>query len=331
MVPRLVLAAVLSVGMLFALAMPSVGQDDFRRGGTAPRTNDRYRTPPVLSEATAILESNVRDLYQLIEPDRNTSPNELIAYADLRALRLYTGALEVAGWDFEQAAAAYQELDASRYRGRVRTPPTDARVIEARDRYLAYRETLRTLLYRVRSISANVEHQISFCDRDLIRGYQRSVFPALQDVIAATQPYLMEDDAIARYGIPGQTTPTRVIPTAGSGIPQNAVEVSRNRNYKPYEGKARGYGRYFEIRAYGGSVRVKSIRFVMHESAFGSIYTGRDRELTVDQVATPQQPLRIPCNRGRSADISEVEVEWEQADNRRSYATIDVIEDDVQN
>ena len=92
--------------------MHTSAQDGFR-GPTQPdaaRRNEPHthrRQGPSLSESTAILEAAVRTMYMRIEPGNDTSPNELLVYADLRALRLYTGALEVAGWSLEQSQAAF--------------------------------------------------------------------------------------------------------------------------------------------------------------------------------------------------------------------------------
>lgn len=319
---RIVLGMAAS-GLVMSFMLTSFAQDEFRDSRSTTTTR-RGPQAPNLSEATAILESVVRDLYKLIEPDENSTPNELIAYADLRALRLYTGALEVAGWDFEQAAELYEELDNSRYRGRVRTMPTEPRVIQARERYLAFRETVRTLLHRVRSVNADVEHAISFCSHEVVDQYYQEVVPALQDTIDATRPLLVDHMHYVSYTGPGPRS--RNPNPVGNGIPETAVDVDRNRVFEPYEGRGRGQGRYFEIRAYGGPVRVKAIRFVAHNNAFGSIDNGGDREILPDQVATPQQPLVIPCNRNRIVDLSALEVEWVNDSNRKAYATIELVE-----
>ncbi len=283
---------------------------------------------PSLSEATAILEAGVRTLYKHIEPGDDPSPNELIAYADLRALRLYTGALEVAGWDLEQASQAYAQLDSARYRGRVRDLPTDARTLQARERYLAFRETVRTLLLRVRTTAVAVEHQVSFCDPRVNREWRTEVVPALTDVIAATQPLFMEQDTFTAYGVPGARARPVSNVSNPNGFPAEAVEVARSPVYRPYNGEGRGQGRYFEVRAFGGPVRVKSIRYVSHENNFGVLNSNVTRQLTVDQIASPKEPLFIPCLRDRFVDLSQLEVEWENADPRRSaFATIDVIGD----
>jgi|GEM_PF-2184820 len=309
-----------SLAMLLACESALFAQADFRN--TGPRNSRGGRVN--LSEATALLESAVRALYQEIEPGRETSPNELIAYADLRALRLYTGALEVAGWDLEQATAEYHAATNGRYRG-GRGRPGDERAEAARERYLAFRETVRTLLFRVRSTAVGVEHQVSFCDYRIARKWQTEVVPALMETIAATEPLFYEQDTYVSYHIPGQDPP-RVVQTSSTGIPNNAVEVDRNRTYQPYDGRGRGQGRYLEIRAYGGAIRVKKIRYKTHEHAFGVIGTTVLRELDVDQVATPSDPLYIPCNRERFVELSELEVEWESADGRRrAYGTIDVV------
>lgn len=286
------------------------------------------RTIPTLSESTALLESSVRTLYKHIEPGDDPSPNELIAYADLRALRLYTGALEVAGWDLEQAQTAYQEVDSARYRGRVRDLPTDPRTQHARERYLAFRETVRTLLYRVRSTAVAVEHQVSFCDPRVTREWQNEVVPALLDVIASTQPMFLEHETFSAYSAPGGRARTTNNPNLPNGVPQEAADVARSPVFRPYNGEGRGQGRYFEIRAFGGPVRVKRIRYVSHENNFGVIGTSVTRELAVDQIASPQEPLFVPCNRERFVDLSQLEVEWENADNRRNaFGTIDVVAD----
>jgi hypothetical protein len=286
------------------------------------------RTIPSLSESTAILESSVRALYKHIEPGDDPSPNELIAYADLRALRLYTGALEVAGWDLEQAQQTYQELDNPRYRGRVRDLPTDPRTQHARERYLAFRETVRTLLYRVRSTAVAVEHQVSFCDPLVTREWQHEVVPALLDVIASTQPLFLEQDTFSSYSAPAGRVRPAANPNLPNGVPAEAADVARSPVFRPYNGEGRGQGRYFEIRAFGGPIRVKRIRYVSHENNFGVIGTSVTRELAVDQIASPQDPLFVPCNRERFVDLSNLEVEWENADNRRNaFGLIDVIAD----
>jgi len=293
--------------------------------GFAP-TRTRRPAPPTLSEATALLESAVRSLYKTIEPGTgDTSPNDLLAYADLRSLRLYTGALEVAGWSLEQAADDYhrfQQRGMYRDRGRV----TDREALAALEQYQAARETVRTLLQRVRSTAILAEHQISFCDPQVVQEWQAEVLPALRDAIAATDPIFVEEIAYQRYGVPGQTA--RVIPAAGTGVPADAVDVSRNPRYQPYEGRGRGQGRYFEVRAFGGPVRVIAVRFRIHERALGVAESSVIRELAVDQVAEPGSPLYIPCNRKRWADVSALEVEWEAEGrgNRRVLATIELID-----
>lgn len=323
---------------LCAIGVAATAQDQFLtpRGNPAGgynSTGDRgYNSPgqavPSLSEATAILEAAVRTLYKHIEPGDDPSPNELIAYADLRALRLYTGALEVAGWDLEQASQTYAQLDSARYRGRVRDLPTDARTLQARERYLAFRETVRTLLYRVRSTAVAVEHQVSFCDPRVTREWRNEVVPALTDVISATQPLFLEQDTFTAYGVPGARTRPVSNTNTPNGVPADAVEVAQYRVYRPYNGEGRGQGRYFEIRAFGGPVRVKTIRYVSHENNFGVLSSNVTRQLTVDQIATPSEPLYIPCMRDRFVDLSGLEVEWENADPRRNaFGTIDVIGD----
>lgn len=314
------------------LCIAATAQDNF----SAPRGNGGYNNGPNshghsnnpnLSEATALLESAVRALYKNIEPGEDPSPNELIAYADLRALRLYTGALEVAGWDLEQATQIYSELDNPRYRGRVRDLPTDQRTLQARERYLAFRETVRTLLLRVRTTAVAVEHQVSFCDPRVTREWRNEVYPALTDVINATTPLFLEQDHFTAYSGPagGRNRPTG---NGQNGYPVDAVDVARAPVYRPYNGEGRGQGRYFEVRSYGGPVRVKRIRYVSHESSFGVLNSNVTRELDVDQVATPNAPLFIPCMRERFVDLSQLEVEWENADGRRNaFATIDVVGD----
>ncbi|HVW02668.1 MAG TPA: hypothetical protein VHB77_20090 [Planctomycetaceae bacterium] len=316
---------------------------------------------PTLSEATAILESAVRALYKSIEPGDQPSPNELVAYADLRALRLYTGALEVAGWDLEQAANAIPPNGGYGYNnggngynngnGQGNNPgdgtvfgyrpngngnggngngrpsiPRDDQSGSDRERYLAFRETVRTLLFRVRTTAVAVEHQVSFCDPQVAQAWQRDVVPALMDTIAATQPLFMEQESFVSYHVPGQQP--RVIQTSTSGIPDNAVEVAANPEFQPYDGKGRGQGRYFVVKAFGGPIRVKVIRYRSHENAFGVLGTSVVRELSIDQIAAPNQPLFVPCNRDRFVDLSGLEIEWESADNRRkTFGSIDLVAD----
>lgn len=305
------------------LAASAVAQDGFR---STPSRDSRSRGVPNLSEATAILEAAVRNLYTTITPGNDTSPNELLAYADLRVLRLYTGALEMAGWSLEQAMNDYNRyLDAGAYRG-GRSRISDQNALIAHDRYHAYRETVRSLLLRVRTTAVSVEHQVSFCDPQLSREWRSEVLPALRDTIAATEPLFEEEYAYQRYGIPGQTA-TRVIPTAGGGVPRDAADVARMPTFRPYDGQGRGQGRYFEIRAYGGAVNVSAIRFRNHENAFGVLGTSAIKEITVNQTAEPGQPLYIPCNRNRWADISELEVDWENGERgRKAFATIELVE-----
>ncbi|MBI5757662.1 MAG: hypothetical protein HZA46_03995 [Planctomycetales bacterium] len=323
---RRCLSTVLGLSLIAASSL--LAQDGFRA-----RTSDyRPTTPsvPTLSEATAILEAAVRTMYKNIEPGKDTSPNELLAYADLRALRLYTGALEVSGWSFEQASTDYQDLiRRGGYRaGRGQLEP---QAIALQEKFRAYRETVRTLLYRVRSTAVAVEHQVSFCDIQVIQEWQQDVLPALRDTIAATEPMLQEElaffnDRTPGYRIPGQTT-SKIVPTSGTGVPEGAVDVAKNPTFKPYAGQGRGQGRYFEIRAFGGPVRVVAVRFRSHENALGAFANTVEREVAVDDIATPGQPLYIPCNRKRMVDISDLEIDWDaQEGARRTFAIIELVE-----
>jgi hypothetical protein len=303
-------------------------------GSTAFAQNDLFRTVssttqnwndvPRLSEATAVLESVVRDMYKHIEPGRDSSPNELLAYADLRALRLYTGALEVAGWSLEQTMQDYRNYERSgAYRGGNR--PQDPRAQEALERYRAYRETTRTLLYRVRTTAVSVEHQVGFCDPSVARDWRTNVLPALRDTIAATEPMFVEQYAFISYGVPGQ--PVRPVTAANGGIPEGAVDVRQSPTYAPYNRQGRGQGRYFVIRTFGGPVRVTAVRYRSHENAFGLVGTSTIRELAVNQDSSVGSPLYVACNRGRWADISELEVDWAPVDgNRRVFATIELVD-----
>ncbi|MFN0050637.1 MAG: hypothetical protein ACKV0T_00510 [Planctomycetales bacterium] len=316
------------LGLVLIVATSAVarGQDGFsatRVRRPAPSSSSS------LSEATAILESAIRTLYKTIEPGNNdSSPNELLAYSDLRALRLYAGALEVAGWALEQAVDDYNRYEtAGAYRGgRGRT--TDLQALAALERYRASRETVRSLLQRVRTTAVLAEHQISFCDPTVGQDWRQDVLPALRDTIAATDPLFAEEVVYQRYGVPGQQA--KVIPAGGSSVPSDAVEVARNPTYQPYEGQGRGQGRYFEIRAYGGDVRVKSIRFRNHENAFGVLGTSGVREIAIDQVVEPGTPLFVPCNRNRWVDVSDLEVDWEPAQRgRKAFGLIELVENNA--
>lgn len=292
--------------------------------------SDLYRNPSQvmpLSEATALLENAVRDLYRLIEPGQNPSPNELIAYADLRALRLYTGALEVAGWDFETAANEFTRADYERYR--YNSNISDDQKRQARDRYLAFRETVRTLLFRVRTTAVAAEHQVSFCDVQAVRNWQDIVYPALVDTIRATQPLFYEEDDFRRYHAPGSSANNNVIPTS-SGIPQNAVEIRNSQTYSPFDGKGQGTGRYFEIKAFGGPLRVSQVRYLEIHQNFNGINTSVERSIPVNgAIIDANSAIYVPCNRGRLTDVSNIQIDWEPVDrNRRTYGSIDLSEDD---
>jgi hypothetical protein len=74
-------------------------------------------------------------------------------------------------------------------------------------------------------------------------------------------------------------------------------------------------------------VRVVAIRFRRHENALGAFTNTVEHEGTVDQVATPGQPVYVPCNRNRWVDISDLEIDWEGVDRgRRTFATIELVE-----
>lgn len=314
-----------------SMAVRGLAQDGFRAATREDRVRDGHYHPhgtsPSLSEATALLEAAVRTMYKNIEPGTDdASPNELLAYADLRALRLYTGALEVAGWSLEHAAADYQRFQTSgAYRGGYRSV-TDQQAVAAWEKYRSYRETARTLLYRVRETAVSVEHQVSFCDPSVSREWRQVVLPVLRDTIAATEPMFEEQFAYQSYGIPGQTV-SRIVQGPGNGIPAGAVEVNKTPTYQPYNGQGRGQGRYFEVRAFGGPIRVVAIRFRSQENAFGLLGTSGVREVRVDQVVEPGRPLFVPGNRRRWVDVSDLEVDWESADRgRRVYGTIDLVE-----
>ena len=326
-----------------------MAQDGFRTN--APLPNDRdYRGPgpgpgpiapraPIgpgipnnnsvqvsIAEATAVLESVVRTMYSHIEPGRDNSPNELTAYADLRVLRLYAGALEVSGWSLEQA---YQDYLRFRNGGHYRdgySHISDNKALAAWERYRAYRETVRTMLLRVRQTAVAVEHQVSFCDPQVAQEWRQEVYPALLDTYAAVEPLLIEQYSHQRYTAFDQPNSTTVIPVAANGLPQNAVEVqARQSAHMPYDGRGHGRGKYFEVRSYGGPIRVRGIRYSSYNSATG---TTLPKELALDEVVQPSRPLFVQCNRGRWVDASQVEIIWESAErgNRRVYGSIDLVD-----
>lgn len=310
---------VLATAVFVGTGDTAYGQNDlFRTVSNSQPTN--WNDIPRLSEATAILESVVRDMYKNIEPGRDSSPNELLAYADLRALRLYTGALEVAGWSLEQALTDYQRYERSGAYRNGWTRISDPRAQEALERYRAYRETTRTLLYRVRTTAVSVEHQVGFCDPSVAREWRQNVLPSLRDTIAATEPMFFEQYAYQSYGMPGQAA--RPVSVGANGVPDGAVDVGQNPTFAPFNRQGRGQGRYFMIKSFGGAVRVHAIRYRSHENAFGLVGTSTVRELNVEQDSQPGNPLYVACNRGRWADISELEVDWEPASGRRGTLAI---------
>lgn len=311
--------------LLVSLTAPVFAQNVVR---TSASTQQHV---PQLSEATAWLESSVREMYQGIEPGNDTSPNELLAYADLRALRLYTNALEVAGWSLEKSAEEYQKYQRSGAYSTARgLRITDPKAEIALERFRAYREATRTLLFRVRSTAVSVEHQVSFCPPEVSKEWRQNVLPYLRDAIAATEPLFAEEFVHHNYSAPTRPgTPTVPVsnPSVPAGMPRNAVDISKSPTFQPHDGDGRGQGRYVEVRAFGGPIRVKSIRFRSHENAFGLLGTSVLRDITVNQLVQPGDPVFIPCNRKRWADISDLQIEWENADrNRKAWGTIDVVE-----
>lgn len=319
----------LSAGLMLGATPPALAQSNIRP--TAAISQPRHEIPD-LSEATALLESSVRAMYQNIEPGSDTSPNELLAYADLRALRLYTSALEVAGWSLEHSATEYQKhFKNGAYtvaRGRISDPQAEI----ALERYRAYREATRTLLFRVRTTAVAVEHQVSFCPPEVSREWRLAVLPHLRDAIAATD--LLFNEPVAAAGPTTQGRPTgNVIPTSGNGTlpgsnkPSTAHEITKLATYIPFDSEWRGQGRYLVVTAFGGPVRVKSIRFRSHENAFGLLGTSVQRDISVNQVVQPDRPVYIPCNRKWWSDVSDLQIDWENIDRtRRTFGTINIAE-----
>lgn len=342
-------AAAAALLVASSLSGTVMAQDGFRPD--APRPGDRdYRGPAPISgpiapnrgpvgvptnnatvsiaEATAVLESVVRTMYSHIEPGRENSPNELTAYADLRVLRLYAGALEVSGWSLQQS---YQDFLRFRNGGHYRdgySHISDHKAQAAYDRYRAYRETVRTMLLRIRTTAVFVEHQVSFIgDPQVAAEWRQEVYPALLDTYAAVEPLLIDEQYThQRYTPYGQAASTTIIPVAANGLPQNAVEVqARLTTHVPYDGRGHGRGRYFEIRSFGGPIRVRGIRYSSYESGSGMTLP---KELTVDEVVQPSRPLFVQCNRGRRVDASQIEIIWEstQRGNGRVYGSIDLVD-----
>lgn len=318
------LTMALTLGLCSSLWMATPGMAQGYRPNSSPTYNSG--STPNLSEATAVLESAVRNLYQKLEPGQDPQPNELIAYADLRVLRLYTGALEVAGWDLEHAANDFSQQDYSRYR--YNSQINDERMAQRRERYLSFREAVRNLLLRVRSTAVSVDHQISFCDPRAIQEWRQEVVPALDDTIAATQPLFYDDDDAARYHTPGQQASNNqpnIVPTS-SGLPQNAVEVAKFPTFQPYEGKGQGTGRYFEVKAFGGPVMIRKIRFRQVDNANSTIGSSTPRELVINKVIEADQVMYFACNRDRMVNLTRMEIEWENADGRRKgFGSIDLV------
>lgn len=319
-----------ALALVMSCACPAFAQNGayvFSQNGAAyDPAQIRRPDVPDLSEATAIFESAIRSLYVTIEPGSNvTSPNELLAYSDLRCLRLYAGALEVAGWNLDKCSDDYRHFDgAGAYHGgRGRVPDADAQI--ALERFRAARETVRSLLQRVRTTAVLAEHQISFCDPQVGRQWRQDVLPALRDTVAATDPIFEPEIVYQRYGVPGQQP--AVIQASATGIPGDACDIGRYPTYRPYDGQGRGQGKYFQIRSFGGDVRVKSIRCKNHENAFGLVGTSAICDIPVNQVVAPGEPFYVPCNRGRWVDISDLEIEWEPVQRgRKVYGMIELVE-----
>lgn len=281
-----------------------------------------------ISGATAILEAAVGTMCQHIEPGREYSSNELIAYSDLRVLRLYAKALERSGWQLEQAYVDYLTYRQGGHYRDGYSHISDRKAQAAWERYRACRETARTLLLRVRTTAVSAEHQISLGDPIIGQEWRDEVLPALRDTIAAVEPILVEEVRGQRYsayaGPGGRTGGPPVITTSAAGIPSNAVEVTpRLSSYLPYDGKGHGTGRYFEVYAYGGQIRVRSIRFASYDPSTGSTQI---RDLTIDSIVEPGRPLYVACHRRRWVDASNIEITWESNSRNRVYGTIDLVE-----
>ena len=167
---------------------------------------------------------------------------------------------------------------------------------------------------------------MSFCAPEVIQNWEHDVLPSLRMTIASTGPLFQDQVTYSGYGVAGSNAPGRVTPVAGNGTPRDAVDVTKNPTFSPYDGKGHGHGRYFEVHAFGGAVRVKSIRFTSYENSFGVLGTSTSREIVVDEVVQPGQPLFVACNRGLSTELSQLEIEWDSADGRRSYGTLDLVD-----
>ncbi|MFO1022081.1 MAG: hypothetical protein U0903_15515 [Planctomycetales bacterium] len=155
--------------------------------------------------------------------------------------------------------------------------------------------------------------------------------PALDDTIAATQPLFYDDDDAARYHAPGQqaSIPSNkqpnIVPTS-SGVPENAVEVGKFPHYLPYDGKGQGSGRYFEVKAFGGPVMIRKIRFRQIDNANSTIGSSVPRELVINKVIEADQVMYFACNRDRMVHLTKMEIEWENADGRRKgFGSIDLV------
>jgi len=254
----------------------------------------RTRLSSVVSWCDA-LDRGAADLVRAIErSDDFDRGRDNLVIADLTAFRVYARSLrEVA----EEARGGW-------VRGR---PPV---------RYRTSLGKMRQQVLRLRVTAANVESEITVERPTMANTWNRLMRSSLDPLVQM----VLSLRVVAR-----PPPPPPPPPDPGGRPPAGFVRVAAKQTYQA-PAALKGRASAIRIEAYGGNLKIKSVKFTITEMAFGYFEIDHERTIRVNQDVRPGRPMAVQVDRGNVQDISKIEVEWEPDRRQRCFGRVTLTE-----
>lgn len=175
---------------------------------------------------------------------------------------------------------------------------------------------MRRMALRLRQTAANVEWEIAQERENSSDAWRRLVRDELDSLVAAL--------LAGRDDLPPPPPPP---PFPSDRPPAGFSRVSQAGLVK-MPASLKGKARYVKIEAWGGDLKVKSVKFTIIEAVFDYLTFDYQTELRVNRDATPAKALLLEVERGRSADVSAIEIDWDPSGGRQVYARVSLVEEE---